>query len=177
MSYQSVDKWIRLSHYHEERFRVIVGSSKASHMLQMVSINHDLQQMYLHYVQFKGMMNMAKKPSAPTTSTWKGYANVEISGDHVELIEAYAESQDKVWDDTVTAMTEGYKLSVDYVSKDDTFKATLTCNDINSQNAGLSLSAWSDSAFEAIACVMFKHLHIAQRKWTQKTKGEKRKFG
>lgn len=177
MSYQSIDKWKRKCFYFEEVFLRIKAQGKGTTLMRMVYLNSDLSEMYHHYVQAKGLMGMAKKPATVTQSAWKGYANVEILNEHVELIEAYAESQDTVWNDAVTAMTEGYKLSCDYVAKDDTFKATLTCNDQNSPKAGLSLSAWSEDAFGAIACVMFKHQHIALRKWTVKDKGAKKKFG
>lgn len=177
MSYQSVEALKRKSHYYEQYLYDLASRGKAYQVMSVVHINAELWRMYEFHLDILRELEMAKKKSVSNNATWRGYANVEINSEHEAAVEDYCRDPQKVWKDLVNEMLAGYKVSVDYVSKDDVFKATLTCNDTESPNSGLSLTAWAETTLDAIGCVLFKHIQIAGRKWELKEAKSNRKFG
>lgn len=123
------------------------------------------------------LMATGKNNKKSDKVTWIGYANIHIPENHVAEAEAYLGDTKTVWADYTKTLYDGYSMKVGYDPKDESFKATLTCYNPDSENAGLSMSAYGGDWFTALGACLYKHIVISDEDWGSVSSSKKRKFG
>lgn len=94
-------------------------------------------------------------PYLRVAAAWEGYVNVEFTGGEKEQFASFSDDVNLVQEVTAEVLLRGYKLSVVQVDNDDTVRATFTAGFSGMPDAGLAVSAWGESLFNAIAACAF----------------------
>lgn len=94
-------------------------------------------------------------PFLRVAAAWEGYVNVELSDASKEQFKHFADDVSMVQEVTAEILQRGYKLSVVQVDDDETVRCTATAGFSGMPDAGLAVSAWAGSLFEACAAAAF----------------------
>lgn len=104
----------------------------------------------------------ASKPRAK----FMGYVNYSPSeGDKRELREFLQDGQ-RPSDDLADILLNGYRLNVSWDSYNSSFSASLYCTDVESPNAGWTLSQRAGNVDAALERVIFVHVHVLHGDWS-----------
>lgn len=117
---------------------------------------------------------MAKKSA---TFKWQGYCNINITEHLVDDAQQYMTDDKTVWFEFNQALTSDYRISLNYDGDQENFKATMTCYAPDDENFGYAMSAYGGDFYTAIAAVLFKHFHVADKSWQEYKSATKRSFG
>lgn len=112
------------------------------------------------------------KPELQTANTFKGFVSYDLTDEQwLEFDKAFpkAFTSPTVWNDILTEN----KLTV--TPKEGNYNACLWPQ--TGKNAGYGLSAFADSAFEAMAIVLFKYHLVVAEPWDQLVKSSRSKRG
>lgn len=102
---------------------------------------------------------------------FKGYVNYVLSEGDKTAYSGWDVDDHDLWLLIAGHQQCGYKLSVSFNPKNDTFNATYICNDLASPNAGYCLSAFAPDWYNAVKVLAFKHDIVLDGVW----KGENAK--
>jgi len=103
----------------------------------------------------KGAASTDAAPFLRKAAEWKGYVNVQLSEGSKERYEAFSRDAGLVQEVTAETLLRGYKLSVVQVDDDETVRATAVAGFSGMPDAGLAVSAWEGSIWDALAAVVY----------------------
>lgn len=104
-------------------------------------------------------------PKADEKVEFKGFVNYVLSDEDKGLYSAWDVDDHDLFLLAAGACQQGYKMGVSFNPKNDTFVATFMCNDGNSANAGLLLSAFAPDWYNAVKLLVFKHEVVLVGAW------------
>lgn len=114
----------------------------------------------------EGLQIMAGKPKKNVVSgEWGGFATIQLSLEHKEMFGAWDLEDDDIWVLATSLIMSGYKLTLSYNDANQSYSASLTCRDKASVNAGLTLSGYASTWYQALRVVLFKHEVVANGDW------------
>jgi len=97
---------------------------------------------------------------------WQGFINCRLSDEQKEDFEAWWEAGipdlSGKW---LGLVKDGYKTTLSWDIPKNTYTATITDNDAQSELAGWALSAFGDSPEKAIAVLLYKHNVVLVDGW------------
>lgn len=96
---------------------------------------------------------------------FKGYVNYVLSDENKAVFSSWDIDDHDLWLLVAGHNQCGYKLSVSFNPKNDTFNATYMCNDTSSPNAGFCLSAFAPDWYNAVKILAFKHDVVLDGVW------------
>ena len=97
---------------------------------------------------------------------WVGYVNKRMTDQSREQLEAWDFTFEDCFDLLVRRVEQGYKFTLAYMKDNDTFTASLTCNDPKSADAGMTLNGFAPSSDLAIRVLMFKDSILLSEGWS-----------
>lgn len=103
----------------------------------------------------RGKADDAVAPFLRVAAAWEGYVNVELSDAHKEQFKFFCDDVGLVQEVTAEVLQRGYKLSVVQVDDTETVRCTATAGFSGMPDAGLAVSAWAGTFFEAAAAASF----------------------
>jgi len=110
----------------------------------------------------RGKQAETSKGKTGRNEDFKGYAQILISSEDEELIEAWLEGN-PLWATLVDAIDSGYKFSLTYNVKGKSYIATLYgASERTGPNHGWSLSGFGNEAESAVISLLFKHFHVKE---------------
>jgi hypothetical protein len=111
---------------------------------------------------------MAKTPSKRQTKVaYQGFINVNLTKEQEVEFDAWALAADIGWDWVADLVDAGYKLSFDYDSYNQGFKASLYANAKKLSWAGYTMTAWAGDVQTAMKLICYKHFMLANQDWDQ----------
>lgn len=105
----------------------------------------------------------AKKKSA---NSWKGFIDCELTTEDKYLLKTTDATHDYPPLPTITKLVEdGYKFSLSFDKKNDTYIASLTDQDFASPTEGYTLTGRGGEPIKAITALLFKHFIKLEDGW------------
>lgn len=121
---------------------------------------------------------MSKKAKAKTPKfEWKGYANVGITEAYVADLEKYVKDEKSVFADYNQMLVTNYQIKLYFDDYSESIKCVAVCHQHDDPNFGYALSAFAENWYEALAVMIFKHIHICERDWDNASSKTVRKYG
>lgn len=108
---------------------------------------------------------------------WKGFVNLELSVDEKPDVMRLAASPEDVWSELLEMVASDYKLTVSYDGNRSVWNVSLTCRSVADRNGGLTLTGRGGSFIGAAASLVYKHVHILKRDWSQAVTQLATRFG
>lgn len=96
---------------------------------------------------------------------WKGYINIPLVEADKRHFQQWKAQPDIVNEAFHTTLADGYKLSVDYQGREDAFRASLYCQNVDFPEAGYCLSIYAGDYWEALIRVLYVHSVKCQGSW------------
>lgn len=130
------------------------------------------------YYQIQEVLQVAGKAkneqAGDEQQKWE-FVPCELS--EAEIADALGQFSDGgvLWDLAVSTMQEGYKLSITYEEKSDSFCASLTGKNCPKPNQGKTLTGWYDDPSSALAVVLYKANVKLGGVWVNPDQGKKRR--
>lgn len=110
---------------------------------------------------------MANKPrKVETGGDWLGFKAINLSTEDKERYAAWDVHDDDLWVLLADVVNSGYKLSLSFNEKNQTYIAAFTCKDNASPNNGFTISAFAQTWYNALRVLLFKHVVICDYNWT-----------
>jgi len=97
---------------------------------------------------------------------WKGFVNVELTEKQKPEAKKMMADFARLWDNVVSLVDIGYKMTFSYDEGHDAYNLSLTCRDVKSPNYGYTLSGRGGSEAAAFASFWYKHSIILEEVWT-----------
>lgn len=97
---------------------------------------------------------------------WKGFVSCELTVEDKKALREGAMSYEDAWEGLLDIIPEGYKLSVSWDEKNDTFTASLTAGKGTAGNAGWCLTGRGATFDGAVVSLAYKHFSKLRRDWT-----------
>lgn len=97
---------------------------------------------------------------------WKGFVSCELTVEDKKALREGAMSYEDAWEGLLDIIPEGYKLSISWDEKNDTFTASLTAGAGTGDNAGWCLTGRGASFDGAIISLGYKHFTKLRRDWS-----------
>lgn len=96
---------------------------------------------------------------------WKGYHKVNLTKEQDAAFDAwYAQNPPNLgWFDVYA--NQGYKISFNFDDYHQGMSASMYCTQAKMDWAGYTLTAWGETAMEAFALLMYKHIEICGEVW------------
>jgi len=98
---------------------------------------------------------------------FRGFFNVELNAEQKAEAKVYIRNDENVAIEIENALASGYKITVSKDGRTDGYQASLQCNDAESENAGLCMSAYANHWYSALGVLMFKHNVVLNKHWEQ----------
>jgi len=121
---------------------------------------------------------MAKSNSESVKNEEKAlwvFIDLKLSEDEMEAGLLTWKDDAELWDITVQTMLEGYKVSLSHEAESDSYCAALTGKDCVPENQNKTITAWYDTAIDALRLVLYKHHVASGGVWgTSSTRGKRR---
>lgn len=111
----------------------------------------------------------ASREAARTKATadgWIGFVNIELSEAQKPLVRALASDPARLWDNLMTLVDAGYKLSVALDTYNNSYNVSMTCKNDRDKNKGRTLTGRGGSVAGAMASFWFKHDAILEGDWS-----------
>lgn len=96
---------------------------------------------------------------------WQGYLRVNLTKEQDEFFDTWFPQQVIQIGDFGILANNGYKFSLAWDDFHNGVSASLWASSPKLSWAGWSLTAWADSAEEAVALLFYKHYHICEEDW------------
>jgi len=103
------------------------------------------------------------------------FIDIKLSEDELEAGLLNWADANELWDVCVQTMIEGYKFSLTYDSESDSYCCALTGKDCIPENQHKTITAWYDTAVDAMRLVLYKHHMVAAGLWTKAQAAGKRR--
>lgn len=178
MSVQEIRKWVNLAMNMREHFMCHwegVEYPKAP-AARVEWVNSTFRLWELYWDMAKKTANAA--PAVKQTKVdFKGFCNYVLTDADKEKYKVWDVDDHDLWDVLATCLQSGYKISTSYNAQNDTYSATLMCNDAQSVNAGYCLSAFAPDVYHALRTLIFKHTEVLEFDWQSATVKEQDKWG
>lgn len=129
------------------------------------------------YREWAYEMAGAKVTSKSVDQEWKGFVNYVLSETDKEQYSLWGVDDHDLWLLVAGHQQCGYKLSVSFNAKNDTFNATYVCNDEKSPNKGYCLSAFAPDWYNAVKILAYKHDVVLDGLWVGKESKPKNNWG
>lgn len=98
---------------------------------------------------------------------FRGFFNTEIPLERKGECKAFIREDEQVAVLIEEAVAALYKISFSRNEKNDSIVAAMQCNDSNSPNAGLVMSAHAAHWYDAVAVLVWKHFVLLEQKWKE----------
>lgn len=111
-------------------------------------------------------MPAQKKSNKPVKKAeWKGYHKVNLTDDQDAAFDAWFKENvpNFGWFDVYA--NQGYKLSFNFDDYHTGISASMYCTQAKMDWAGFTLTAWGETADEAFALLIYKHVVICEEHW------------
>lgn len=122
------------------------------------------RQMYEHLRGDRMARKTVVEQPSPKAATWS-FIDIKLSDDELEAGLLLWSDADELWDLVVQVMVEGYKVSLTRDEESDSFCASLTGKDCTPDNRSKTITAWFDTASDALRLVLYKHYVVAASGW------------
>jgi len=141
---------------------------------QMLHARHRYTLPYVVNIPFNSIQNvretMVKKISESKKieykkAEFKGFANIELDSEEKGEMREYIKDTEEIQLEIENAVAEGYKFTFQKSEATGGYQATMFCTDAKNPNGGYILSAFAPHWFDAIACLMFKHIVKCEKVW------------
>ena len=96
---------------------------------------------------------------------WQGFVSCELTVEDKKALREGAMTYEDAWEGLLDIIPEGYKLSISWDEKNDTFTASLTAGAGTGGNAGWCLTGRGASFDGAIISLGYKHFTKLRRDW------------
>lgn len=96
---------------------------------------------------------------------WRGYVNVELSGEVKEEARAFMDDQIAVTEAVEDAITGQYRVRLEEDKDSGGIKCVMICHDEKSPNYGKAMAGYARTWFDALGVTMFKHFVICSGDW------------
>ena len=93
---------------------------------------------------------------------WKGYVNVSVSDAEKGRFRTFVDDTDLVQEHTAEVLLHGYKITCVQEDEDGIVKATAFSAFVGRSDSGLSVSAYAEGLWAAIASVVYLVAFVAQ---------------
>jgi hypothetical protein len=114
-------------------------------------------------------MATSKKSKAAPKIEWQGYLNVNLDTDDEVAFDAWEVDRVFTLADVAVLVDNGYKFALNWDNFHSGFVASLYSGSTKLAWTGWTLTAWSDSADEAIRLLFFKHYYMCEEDWEKFT--------
>lgn len=98
---------------------------------------------------------------------WKGFINVNLTGEQKESFKAWDIQDDDVWDGVAQYAAAGYKIQLSFNKQNDKFNCTGTGQPETNSNSGYAVSAFANTPYEAVRVWLFKVSVVLPDDWTE----------
>lgn len=102
----------------------------------------------------------------PQVREWLGFRDIRLTPEQDDAFDHWDMEDEDVLVFLQESVTSGYKFTLVYNKQNDSYSASFTGGIGCGANAGYTLSAFSDSWFEAVKLLVFKHSVIADGDWS-----------
>ncbi len=96
---------------------------------------------------------------------WKGFVTCELTVEDKKSLREGAMPYEDAWEGLLDVIPEGYKLSISWDDKNETFTASLTAGAGTGDNAGWCLTGRGASFDGAVCSLAYKHFTKLARNW------------
>lgn len=117
----------------------------------------------------KAKANQQKRGSADDApaflrsyAEWKGYVNVSVSDAEKGRFRLFVDDSNLVQEHTAEVLLQGYKITCVQEDENGTVKATAYSAFVGKSDSGLSVSAYAEGIWNAMASVVYLVAFIAQ---------------
>ena len=131
----------------------------------------------LYRLEWSYIVATGKTPAKHEQQEWKGFVNYVLSDEDKTQYSTWNVDDHDLWLLVAGHQQCGYKLSVSFNAKNDTFSATYLCNDEQSANKGYCLSAFAPDWYNAVKILAFKHDVVLDGNWVGKESKPKNNWG
>lgn len=132
------------------------------------------RQMYEH-LRGSGLARKTEGDQRDGKPVQWAFVDVKLSDDQMEAALLMWGDPDELWDVAIQSMIEGYKLSLSRDEESDSYCAALTGKDCIPENRNKTITAWYDTAGDAMRLLLYKHYVAAASGWgTSESKGKRR---
>lgn len=117
-----------------------------------------------------------RKAKTAEKASWVGFADVELTQVDKAALKAMGDMDGEAWETVLELVETGYKMSLSYDELHTTYNLSLTCNDSQNQNAGLTLTGRGGSLRAATLSLWYKHTQMLKGDWTSARSMQKGKM-
>jgi hypothetical protein len=156
--------------------RLAIDRHRNNLKIAMIEARHDysysLAQHSLYHIcdrthQMKKKIAETKKKTVKKAD-FVGFANVELSVEQKAEMKEWIRDLEAVQVELDEMAASSYKMSFNKSEATGGYQATAFCNDADSPNAGMILSAFAPHWFDALSCLAYKHAIACEGIWPQK---------
>lgn len=98
---------------------------------------------------------------------WRGYISPTLTTSEKATYKKWRADTGACEQALKSALDTGYKISVDFQTRERAYRAGLYCQAVGSENAGYCLTAFASDWWEAINRVVFIHSQVLGGSWTK----------
>jgi len=107
----------------------------------------------------------SKTAAKPVTGQWTVWAEVKVPDEAwPDILQRYA-GNDELTEAVALLLERGYRISFSTNPQNDTVTCSLTCKDDDSPNAGMTLTSFAGTWWEALMVSCYKHYVVSAEVW------------
>jgi hypothetical protein len=110
-------------------------------------------------------MATKQKNKAPKRAEWQGYLHVNLTKEQETYFDEWLSSQSIQVSDFGILANNGYKFSISWDDFHEGVSATLYASSQKLAWPGFALTAWAESAEEAVGLLFYKHYIVCEEDW------------
>ena len=103
--------------------------------------------------------------------------NVGITEADIPDLEKFVKDEKTVFSEYNQMLFLNYQIKMYFDDYSESIKCVAVCHQHDDPNFGYALTSYTENWFEALAVMIFKHLHICHKSWDSATSKTMRKYG